>query len=126
MKANNKHISLETAKLLKDCGIESELQFILFNNNTVQIFNSKYENGDWIQNDSISAYTWQEILWENPKEFFGDEEKVVWVETCTFANHLVSEKYTPGKSAYILDLLQEKKYNEADQYFRENCILIKK
>jgi hypothetical protein len=106
MEANSTHISFETAKLLKDCGVESGKVFI----NTIE----REPNDGWKILESINgvgeypAYTWQEILWEYPVLFFGNEEG--------------SEYY---KSINILQKLQDKEYNEADQYFRDNCILIK-
>jgi hypothetical protein len=126
MEANSTHISLETAKLLKDCKVESEYGYYATAHDNYETYSISGNRHYWKGQPNYPAYTWQEILWEYSKEFFGDEERVVWIETLTFANHLVSETYTPGKSAYILDLLQKKEYDEADEYFRENCILIKK
>lgn len=107
MEANSTHISLETAKLLKDCGVESNSVFI----NTIE---GDPDDG-WKISKSINgvgeypAYTWQEILWEYPILFFGNEEG--------------SEYY---KSINILQKLQDKEYDKADKYFRHYCILIKK
>lgn len=103
MKANSTHISFETAKLLKDCGVKSEYWFIIFNNNSAELFNNKYENGDWIQHDTIPAYTWQEILWEYYEDFG--------------IGNSVTER--------IILSLKSKAYDEADKYFRDHCILIK-
>jgi hypothetical protein len=121
MKANNTHISLETARLLKDCGIKSSLAW-----NTDKAF-----IGDWgmysairrnlpheqegYSIDQYPAYTWQEILWEYPEKFFGkpfDFED----DTGDFTYHMATRD--------ILHFLQHKQYDEADKYFRENCILI--
>jgi hypothetical protein len=139
MKANITHISFETAKLLKYCkvGVQNEWYFILFNDNSTQSFNSKYENGDWIQNDVIPAYTWQEILWEYPKEFFGDKliNNKYWEDKYDVFDG-VDYYYDGGNelsyteiaykrhSRIIVNLLQQKKYDEADEYFRSHCILI--
>jgi hypothetical protein len=116
MKANKTHISLETAKLLNDCEVESkhywsgQLQKII----TKEQFES-YDpyNQDKLQDDSFrqavettyKIYTWQEILWENAEKFFGKE--VPKYLEC-------SEK--------ILRLLQQEKYDEADEYFRDKCV----
>jgi len=109
MKANETHISLETAKLLKDCGIDSELFFYRSGGKWYA-----KEEGMFFPNvvllDSLffPAYTWQEILWENTDKFFKD---------CGWSLH---------NTLAILRFLQEKKYEEADLYFRNHCILINK
>lgn len=119
MKANSTHISLETAKLLKDCKVESEYFYyqdeLIHNELFYKIYNEHKELGIYgielqekMKNICYSAYTWQEILWEYPILFFGNEEG--------------SEYY---KSINILQKLQDKEYDKADKYFRDNCILIK-
>jgi len=113
MKANKTHISLETAKLLKDCGVESEQWFV---NTRLSSSNPDYRVSD-CGGDSGSdypAYTWQEILWENAEKFFGRNNGYYRLED---KHNEVAED--------ILYLLQQKKYEEADEYFRKNCILIK-
>lgn len=115
MKANSTHISIETAKLLKDCGVRASNHF--------SGFYGFYEKGSPDKSfGELPAYTWQEILWEHAGEFFGKEIK-----------NFVNDSYEWGMwegcayhSFQILALLQQKKYNEADEYFRKNCILIKK
>jgi hypothetical protein len=110
MEANSTHISLETAKLLKDCKIESEYKFFFDNYDKGELKCSISNNEHFLQNivRTYPAYTWQEILWENNEVFFINPYKYDW------------------NTKIILDLLQQKKYDEADKYFRENCILIKK
>jgi hypothetical protein len=124
MEATKDHISLETAKLLNDCGVES-----------------KYAYGDCVgkwgiySHPSIDnrhhpdlykygspAYTWQEILWGYPKEFFGDKFLGEANMNGTTFNQFTWSFYPET----ILSLLQQKNYKEADLYFRENCILINK
>ena len=115
MKADKTYISLETAKLLKDCGIESK-----------QRFSKRIDDEDidfilcesWMADNneiykSYPAFTWQEILWEYAKEFFGS--KMVGY----------GEDANEKRPREILQLLQQQKYNEADFYFRQYCILIK-
>lgn len=111
MRANSTHISLETAKLLKDCGVKSKYKFFFDNYDKEELSCSISNNEHFFGNiiKTYPAYTWNEILWEYPVLFFGNEEG--------------SEYY---KSINILQKLQDKEYNEADQYFRDNCILIKK
>lgn len=94
MKATKDYISLETAKMLSDGS---------------KMINEKvFYNVMW---DELPPYSWQEILWEYPEEFFN--------------NKYIQKSYTTITET-ILSLLQQKKYEEADLYFRENCILISK
>lgn len=59
-----------------------------------------------------TPFTWQEILWEYAENFFGSNlihyNNITWIQ----------------RTRDILSLLQQKKYDEADEYFREHCILI--
>jgi hypothetical protein len=148
MKANITHISLETAKLLKDCGVESQDWYCkLFIQRWDDIFecqdiylyirdNIKFLSPNHDYRKLYPAYTWNEILWEYPKEFFGKKWDFVtlfdlatekeYVPSGWKCNSLVREQYYITHTKYILHLLQQKKYNEADKYFRENCVLIKK
>jgi hypothetical protein len=109
MEATKDYISLETAKLL-----EGKLRI----DNEWGYYSTSYDNYTdyfisdnkhyWRTQPNYPAYTWEEILWEYPVLFFGNEEG--------------SEYY---KSINILQKLQDKQYDEADKYFRDNCILIK-
>ena len=115
MKATKTHISLETAKLLKDCGVESCSTWVKDYDDVKgwkvfrygEVIGEQYDYGffdkdnlhSW--NEFYPAYTWQEILWDNNRDFLLDDD----------CNH-------------ILILLQQKKYEEADKYFREHCMLI--
>lgn len=56
---------------------------------------------------------WVEILWKYPQEFLGD-----------FFNFRLNDNPSPREE--ITNLLELKRYQEADKYFRENCILINK
>ena len=98
MEANKTHISLETAKLLRDCEVESEYIFVTIN----------YEI-------RFPAYTWSEILWENAEKFFGEEYLDNEVKNIKRPRYVVI-------SIKILYILQQKKYEEADDYFREHCL----
>jgi len=124
MKATKDHISLETAKLLKDCGVESkdtyQMQFALSYYTTIG--KSGYGLKDKILREigedvEFPAFSWQEILWEYPKSFFGGK------------NHYQVTINSSPESGFdyiateILILLQQQKYDEADLYFRKNCIL---
>ena len=120
MEANKDHISLETAKLLKDCGVESENLFIEYKNSFNIRNKTKLEclflihlSGTY--NRVYPAYTWQEILWEHAEEFFGED----YVYCGGYS--LPAFKEFPKD---IILLLQQKKYKEADEYFRKNCIFI--
>ena len=116
MKANSTHISLETAKLLKNCGVESNYWWILHKEGKKSwdvVDKGSTGPNEWT--DFAPAYTWQEILWEYPQEFFGEDAYDTFggfYRTCRFA-------------VDILDFLQDKEYDKADKYFRDNCILIK-
>jgi hypothetical protein len=104
MKANKTDISLETAKLLKDCGVESkEYYWSGVNELDIYISDKPLANFD---NQVAPAYTWQQILWENRDKF-------------------LSGINIPAYDYYLLKLLQQKKYEEADKYLREHTILIK-
>lgn len=110
MEADKDHISLDTAKLLKGCGVESKNWFVLYKDGKKcwdLVYFDKVSPNDY--NHSYSSFTWQEILWEYPEEFFWDE---YWTDL--------------WETDEILKLLQQKKYKEADLYFREHCILINK
>ena len=136
-KANKNHISLKTAKLLKDCGIFSKYHY------ADQGDNRKHKIVNYVDSDAIittnnekrktkdyPAFTWQEILWEYPDKFFGEEEmtsselsrNIVPHEDCNLCS-MNRNLYYPN---IILNLLQQKKYQEADDYFVEHCILTNK
>lgn len=103
MKATKDHISLETAKSLKDCEVKSKY---VCNADYGEIANRR-DDLHPITN-LYPAYTWQEILWEYPEDFFKGEDYKL--------------------SSILLNIvwrLREKQYDEADAYFRENCVLIK-
>ena len=120
MKANSTHISLETAKLLKDCKVESDWNYNLYHNHPIEEGQYFIVEQSYKQPVFYPAYSWREILWEYPEQFFG--EKGVRSETGLAQ---IPEKYYEIYPQYILNLLQQKKYNEADLYFRKHCILIK-
>ena len=123
MKANKTYISLKTAKLLKDCGIWSEFVWCENEANkyyipTKPIIREKLNENAW--NIPYPAFTWQEILWEYHEEFFSDRNFSYGAEydyDWANGNFIVVR---------LLQLLQQKQYKEADKYFRDNCILIKK
>ena len=106
MQATKEYISLETAKLLKDCGVESKYYYNrhLADNNFCLTETDHSKISRW---ESFPAFTWQEILWEYSLESLWEY----------FATLLAKE---------IILLLRQKKYKEADLYFREHCILIPK
>lgn len=101
MKANSTHISLETAKLLKDCGIESKLSFASTERLVLRVIFTEDVPLGFCE---YPAFTWQEILWEHADQLLGIEWK--W------------------KTKYLLSYLQEKDYDVADLEFRNHCILI--
>lgn len=127
-KANETHISLETAMLLKGCGVESKMYYVdlgvtPFEPDEPYIEVWSIEPSEDLTDDDIKssypAYTWQEVLLE-AKTFFGSE----WIKHRDWYNGgeyrayiIISEK--------LLRLLQQKKYEEADLYFRKNTILTK-
>ena len=148
MKATKDHISLKTAKLLKDCGVESEYLF----DNMENIYTNEMPRirlSDNTKHDGTTigyfypTYTWQEILWEHPKEFFGEECEVCngkgytyrqivndRNQTCTVGKYWSQCNNCWGitKSCIVNQinvLLKQNKYIQADLYFREHCILIK-
>lgn len=122
MKANKKFISLETAKLLKDCGVESENTF-REDSRAIQIIKTiDKDNPKYLPVYGFyPAYTWQEILWEYPEEFFGSHKTQYDFDEW---NHTYKKAYEI-ETKNILDLLQQKEYEQADEYFVKNCVLIK-
>jgi hypothetical protein len=116
MEATKDHISLETAKLLKDCGVRSKHYFYMKQGTFY------FTTDDYFLNDYefvYPAYTWGEILWEYPEQFFGDIIGPVLYDEDY-------EKYITDYDVYdLIRLLQEKQYKEADLHFREKCRLIK-
>lgn len=113
MQANKDHISFETAKLLKECGANNKEYYVWSESEIISKIELQKEINEWAHwvhlVDKYPAFTWQEILWEYPQEFFGSDTK----ERLTICT-------------WVMYLLQQKKYEEADLYFREHCILIKK
>lgn len=148
MKATKTHISLETAKLLKDCGVESEEMFVIMETfsstenmpNPIIVKRSRLIEKCfcWYKIDTnplkeesenyevhYPAFTWQEILWENADIFFNEdtmmEERNKKIGQSALFFDGPEYKY---HSIIILELLQQKKYDEADEYFKEHCVLI--
>ena len=128
MEATKDFISLETAKLLKDCGVESK--FVYTKSGVIEYDKQGYFQ--YFATYKLPAYTWQEIE-DNTELFFGIES-YYFRKTIDFK---IPQKESERIKApiqgiddftdteYILFLRQQKKYKEADQYFRYNCILIK-
>lgn len=116
MKATKDHISLETAKLLINCGVRCEHTFLNVGCSADPEWEFRKERFgfgfDAIY--GLPAYTWSEILWEHAEKFFGLSEWSKEYNTPSFFE----------KSRELLFLLIEKKYDEADEYFRENCVFI--
>ena len=100
MKATKDHISLETAKLLKDCGVESKYEWGCdghhfcgeeeYEENNYRV-EEKWFFSRFPEKPLGPAYTWQEILWEYAEEFFGGE----YIET-----YYYEEKYDFCVSMY--------------------------
>lgn len=143
MKANKDHISLETAKLLKNCGIVSKTYFVLTDKGIVRLADNiggrLYAHDDNFAGIKLTmyptypAFTWQEILWEYPKEFFGIYTSCFEYDKEPIYQYIDHNYYEPIfdfdsiiHPIQIMQLLQQKKYDEADLYFREHCILINK
>lgn len=64
------------------------------------------------------AFTWQEILWEHTDKFFGDKNHYH-----VTVNNLEQLGYDYIATQILIDLMH-KRYDKADLYFRQNCILI--
>ena len=122
--ANETYISLETAKLLKDCGVESKLHYIHVLPNSWEVHNLDWDEDptydDFGDNEYYPAFSWQEILWEYPQKFFGEKSHYQVV-----VNYLTEFGYD-YIACELLVFLQQKKYEEADEYFKNHTILIKK
>ena len=118
MKANNTHISLRTAMLLKVCGVESDNSYDSCNVREDGISEYGYTTnyGSYADGDDrlpLPAYTWPEILWEHVDKFFGKGISDRRIDKVEILHSIVV-------------LLQQKKYKEADKYFRKHCIFLKK
>lgn len=121
MNATKDHISLETAKMLKDCELNYDCTYVENYDDVIgwsvyregEVTGEQYDYGFFSSEklhhwkEFYPAFTWQEILWEHEENFFEAGEIV---------------KHTQK----ILLMIQAKLYNEADEYFREHCVLIKK
>ena len=122
MKATKDHISLETAKLLKDCGVHTVVKskYVYWKDNTPDcewvLSEGKYTPKTVEYKYILRAYTWQEILWEHAEKFFGKE-------LITFGKYYLDQACLIHP-VHLLRYLQERKYDEADEYFRKHCILI--
>ncbi|MBL7052082.1 MAG: hypothetical protein ISS01_03240, partial [Nanoarchaeota archaeon] len=119
MKANKTHISLETAKLLKDCGVESEYYWqesLIMSSLISDLRKGIGWTGNWYLKEAkyasiededkiyeghlYPAYTWGEILWENAEKFFGEQD--ICFPSKYAENHFVA--------SILINLLQQKKY----------------
>lgn len=108
MEANKTRISLATAKLLKDCGPKTIRDALSEENYIIDPYEDKV----------YPAYTWQEILWEYAGKFFHSSN-------LGRARLEFDGEWHYNHIEHILNLLQQKKYQEADEYFRKNNNLIK-
>lgn len=106
--ATKDYISIDTAILLKNCGIDSKYYYSMWYWGNLYITQKIwFSNSEW---NMYPLFTWQEILWENGSKFFWEKDtQQVWICQRT-----------------IFIFLTENKYYEADKFFRENCILITK
>lgn len=123
MKANETHIGLETAILLKECGVASNLSFAFAEKiETKVVYTEDVPLGFY----RFPAFTWQEILWEYPKEFFGEkyrlDDRYINEETEGIEIRKPAYKLIPE---LILGCLQDGYFGRADQIFKANCIIIK-
>lgn len=126
MKANQTRISLETAKIIKPIAKPSKKYFCDFGKLGVDILNhasNRLQKLRYINTKIFPAYSWQEILWEYPKEFFGEEIEDFSI---TQEGGIVALPKYKGHTAIILNHLREKNIEKADRYFREECIFSKK
>ena len=115
MKANETNISLECAKLLNDCGLDSKYYYEPTTNPHKEVWRIVFGKNNFPE-EFPHAFAWQEILWKYHKEFFGEEEnmKGLLFRPYEFYSHK------------IITRLQEGRYEEAEKIFIENCILIDK
>lgn len=127
MNATKDHTSLETGKLLKDCGVGSK--YVFSNPGGVWIAVHSYDIMPDVE--LYPAFTWGEILWEHAEKFFGEKawnDRGISYKECLnlpegeITNWTIRDEH----EIKILSLLQQKRYNEADEYFRNTCILISK
>lgn len=117
MQATADHLSLETCKLLKDCGVESEYWYILHKDGKKCwdiVDRESVGPNEWT--DFCSAYTWSDVLWKHADKFFGSSFVRLGRSILDEASLIVP--------CYILRCLKEGDYERADQMFKDKCILI--
>jgi hypothetical protein len=124
-----KYIGLKLAKHLHEVGFKGENEYFLVDNSEhIKGIGTKKEEllltkeffRD-ITTDFYHTYTYYQIMVDYAKELFGEDEKVVVVEETSFGFHSMDKKYIPGKTAYILDMLQQNKpQEEIDEYIISN------
>ena len=122
MQATADHLSLETCKLLKDCGVESSMWWHYFEAEELDVAGSceigmsgsgQFTETGWLvldqleSDDAIPCYTWSDVLWKHADKFFGTYYAMSLTET-------------------ILYWLQKGEYDYADNSVRQHCILIPK
>lgn len=122
LKANKTHISLETAKLFtwhvsKNNKLPKALCYFvpdLSSTGDGEYYKCNRDCLNHLDKDGLGiypAYTWQEILWEYPTEFFGKDNHY---------NITIDNLFTNGFdyiTTQIFILLQQKRYDEANLYF---------
>jgi len=127
----NYYLTKETAKQLKDwgCDLKSEkthqIQFALQHFWTIGNTGYGLDAKDLSDVDckEYNAYhILEDVCVKYAKEFFGEEERVVIVETCNFAHHEIEKKYLPGHTAYLIDFIQQNKKQEAEKYLLKHTI----
>lgn len=117
MQATADHLSLETCKLLKDCGVESSLWWHYYVSDNLYIAGTCWMDLDPLESDAaIPCYTWSDVLWKHADKFFGSSFVRLGRSILDEASLIVP--------CYILRCLKEGDYERADQMFKDKCILI--
>ena len=117
------YLSLNSAKQLKEWGCKERSKRTWTK--------ASFEGAEWkiiisptTGKDEYNCYSLSEIICngEMAKAFFGEDERLMFVETDTFAHHEIEKRYLPGHTAYLADMLQQNKQKEAEQYLLDNCV----
>ncbi len=122
----NKYTSLKLSKLLADNGFEEESEYchIIDNKTGIKMITNKYNYCDFSECEKFSHYKSYDILNDlcvkYAKEMFGED--IVYQNMIDFRGEEVFIENFKNDAIMILELLQQNKQDEAEEYIWENCL----